>query len=272
MEEKEYNMAVVTKEKLKLIAPNGKDSILSDIEKYFDIHLNTYGVNTPLRVAHFISQCAHESDGFKTLQEYASGAGYEGRADLGNIHAGDGKRYKGRGMIQLTGRANYRTTGAAIGYDLENHPELALNPEVSVLTALHYWKSRKLNQFADADDILTITKRINGGTNGLESRKIYLTRAKKAFATINFDQASLVAKPQVTINNNDPFNIVMAKRGDNSNYVKDLQDMLIRKGSNIVADGDFGPATENAVKEFQKARNITVTGSIDTNTLAELMK
>ena len=94
----------------------------------------------------------------------------------------------------------------------------------------------------------------------------------KAFATINFDQASLVAKPQVTINNNDPFNIVMAKRGDNSNYVKDLQDMLIRKGSNIVADGDFGPATENAVKEFQKARNITVTGSIDTNTLAELMK
>lgn len=134
---------------------------------------------TPLRLAHFIAQIAHESDGFHTVTEYASGKAYEGRADLGNTHPGDGPRYKGRGLIQLTGRANYRHYGALAGLDLEGAPETAADlRHVTPLAAL-YWATRKLNDPADRDDITAITRAINGGLNGLASRRLYLIRAKK---------------------------------------------------------------------------------------------
>lgn len=136
---------------------------------------------TPTRAAHFIAQIAHESAGFMALLEYASGTAYEGRADLGNTQPGDGKRYKGRGVIQLTGRANYRRTGVYLGVDLEKQPDLAAVPAIAYQTAAFYWLDRNINAHADRDDILAVTKAINGGTNGLKHRTQLLKAAKAAF-------------------------------------------------------------------------------------------
>lgn len=165
---------------LKTIAKQSNQQIITDIAPYFTQYAEKYEVNTLLRMAHFLGQCAEESAGFKTLHEYASGAEYEGRKDLGNIYKGDGIRYKGAGLLQITGRYNYDKYGKSIGIDLVNNPQLAQQPMVAVLVAFTYWHDHNLNAYADKDDIVTITKRINGGTNGLSDRKIYVGRAKKA--------------------------------------------------------------------------------------------
>lgn len=144
-----------------------------------NVHFRTYGIlDTGLRLAHFMGQCAHESGGFRYMEEIASGADYEGRADLGNTQPGDGKRYKGRGPIQLTGRANYRAFGREVGIDFESHPEIVARPSIGLMAAVRYWNSRNLNAKADADDLMGITRAINGGTNGLEDRKVLTAKAK----------------------------------------------------------------------------------------------
>lgn len=144
-----------------------------------NVHFRTYGIlDTPLRMAHFMAQVAHESGGFRYMEEIASGQAYEGRADLGNTQAGDGKRYKGRGPIQLTGRANYRLFGRALGMDFESHPEIVAYPSIGLLAGCHFWQMHGLNELADADDVVAVTKRVNGGTNGLDDRKAYLAKAK----------------------------------------------------------------------------------------------
>jgi putative chitinase len=147
------------------------------------VHLKSTGIeDNPRRFAHFFAQLAHESGGFRYMEEIASGQAYEGRADLGNTQVGDGKRYKGRGPIQLTGRANYREYGRRLGIDLESFPDIAAIPSLGILTACTYWTVKGLNALADADDILTITKKINGGTNGLDDRKRRLIEVKALLA------------------------------------------------------------------------------------------
>lgn len=145
-------------------------------------HFADYGITTPLRIAHWIAQTCHESGNYRWMQEIwgptAAQRKYEGRADLGNVKPGDGKRYAGRGILQLTGRANYRTVGQRLGIDLEGNPELAADPAISVLIACDYWQSRNINPIADADDITRVTKKVNGGTNGIEDRMLRLRRAK----------------------------------------------------------------------------------------------
>lgn len=262
---------VITAELLKSIAsPKGKSIIIADVAKYLSKHMEEYGVDNYLRVCHFLAQATHECDGFNTLREYwgptSAQRRYEGRKDLGNVVKGDGKRYMGRGIFQITGRYNYRLYGNKLGIDLENNPELAENPETSVLIALEYWRTKGLSAIADKDDVVLITKRINGGTNGLFDRRQYLEKAKK-----------LVPQNIATVTASVPtetptLNIVMAKVGDGSDYVADLQNMLIRKGATIVADGKFGKKTQDAVSDFQKKSGIEVTGNIDTNTLAKLME
>lgn len=259
---------MITKEMLKAIAPNSKSEIIDPLVKYLDMYLPKYEVNSYLRICHFLAQAAHESASFRTLEEYASGSAYEGRKDLGNVNKGDGVRYKGRGIFQLTGRANYRDMGKKLNLDLENNPQLAATPEVSVLTALEYWKSRGLSTYADKDDVTTITKKINGGLNGFDDRKNYLAKAKTVIPkTISIPTP---VNPQIT-DAVTQVNVVVAKIGDNSPYVADLQNMLIRKGYKIAADGAFGPKTEVAVKDFQDKNGLTITGRIDTNTLNKLM-
>lgn len=112
------------------------------------------------------------------MEEIASGAAYEGRSDLGNTQADDGKRYKGRGPIQLTGRANYRRYGQYLGIDFENRPELPAIPTIGLHVACEFWKQNGLNGRAGNDDLLGITKAINGWTNGLDDRKAQLTKMK----------------------------------------------------------------------------------------------
>lgn len=160
-----------------------------------------YDINTPQRQAAFIGQCAHESANFTVLQENLNYSAkglmatwssrfpdmdtaerYErqpekiankvyARADMGNTDAGDGWKYRGRGIIQLTGKNNYHACGEAIGEDLVNNPDLLLDPKYACLSAGWFWNKRGLNTLADANDIETITKRINGGLNGLLDRQ-----------------------------------------------------------------------------------------------------
>lgn len=138
-----------------------------------------FGITTPLRMAHFLAQIAHESVEMKYTKEIASGKAYEGRKDLGNTQKGDGVKFKGRGLIQITGRANYAAYAKYCGYDVVAQPELLERLPGAVKSAMWYWQTHGLNELADKDKFLTITKRINGGTNGLESRQKYLERAKK---------------------------------------------------------------------------------------------
>jgi putative chitinase len=138
-------------------------------------------INTPLRTAHFLAQIAHESAELRYSEEIASGEAYEGRADLGNTQPGDGKRFKGRGLIQLTGRSNYKRYGNARGRDFttdETARLLATDPDLAVDVSCWFWVKYKLNALADADDVMAITKKINGGYNGLPDRKAKLARAK----------------------------------------------------------------------------------------------
>ena len=144
----------------------------------------SYGIDTTLRKAHFLGQVAHESDGFRTAREYASGAAYEGRLDLGNTRPGDGRRFRGRGLIQITGRANYRACSHHLFGDdrLLDSPELLEIPEWAARCSGWYWQSRRLNVWADLDDVRQVTRRINGGLNGLADRIRRTEQAKALFA------------------------------------------------------------------------------------------
>jgi putative chitinase len=170
-----------------------KDDVAALWQPYLNDMLPKRGINTKERLVAFLSQVGHESGGLFYTEEIASGAAYEGRKDLGNTQAGDGVRFKGRGVIQTTGRANYEAYKKKHGIDVISNPSLlgGKNAKVStpeqlrnsLTSALDYWESRKLNQYADKldlqkpitdpanlDTIKTITKKINGGYNGLADR------------------------------------------------------------------------------------------------------
>lgn len=125
-----------------------------------------------------MAQVCHESGGFRYTEELADGTAYEGRSDLGNTEPGDGARFKGRGYIQVTGRYSYMRLGQYVGRDLLSFPEQVALLPLSVESAGWFWKTRGLNALADADDIVAITRKVNGGLNGISSRSEYLHRAK----------------------------------------------------------------------------------------------
>jgi predicted chitinase len=131
-----------------------------------------HGITTQAEAAAFIAQVLHESVRLRYFEEIASGAAYEGRRDLGNTRRGDGKRFKGRGPIQLTGRANYRWAGQRLGLPLEQNPELAAGHEVGWRIAALYWQAHGLDRFANGTQagFDAITRTINGGYNGKASR------------------------------------------------------------------------------------------------------
>jgi putative chitinase len=130
----------------------------------------------------FLAQIGHESGQLLYVRELASGAAYECRADLGNTEPGDGIRYKGRGLIQITGRANYRDCGEALGLDLIAQPELLELPVNACRSAGWFWKTKGLNELADKGNFILITKRINGGTNGWSDRLALFNRAQQVLA------------------------------------------------------------------------------------------
>ena len=138
-----------------------------------------YGITTERRAAMAVAQWAHESAGFRTSQEYASGAAYEGRKDLGNTQRGDGVRFKGRGRIMITGRANYAAMAKALGLDLIHHPELLARSPHSEVASGQWWKDHGCNDLCDSDDFVGLTRRINGGLNGLSDRQLLYQRARQ---------------------------------------------------------------------------------------------
>ncbi len=148
----------------------------------------TYDINSPMREAAFLAQIAHESGELRFWEEIwgptAAQKRYEPPSDLakrlGNTQPGDGKRYKGRGPIQITGRFNYRKYGQLLQLDLEGNPDLASTTQIGFETACQYWKLNGLNELADIPDFTAITRKINGGLNGQASREKYYARAKQA--------------------------------------------------------------------------------------------
>jgi putative chitinase len=140
-----------------------------------------FGIDTPARQAAFLAQVGHESGQLRYVRELADGRGYENRADLGNTQSGDGPRFKGRGLIQITGRANYERCSLALFGDerLLQFPELLEDPTNACRSAGWFWKSHGLNELADAGNFLRITKVINGGTNGYADRSALYVKAKE---------------------------------------------------------------------------------------------
>jgi len=151
----------------------GSSSISGDTGKELLISaMNGAGITDPTERAAFMAQMSHESMGYTRLREMASGRAYEGRIkNLGNTEPGDGPRFKGRGFIQLTGRANYKEFGSRIGLDLENNPDWAADPKIAARVATEFWKARVKPRVKDFSNITASTKVINGGSNGLEDRQ-----------------------------------------------------------------------------------------------------
>lgn len=197
---------------IKELAPLARASVLEAFQSAASA-FDAAQVNTPLRQAHFLAQAAHETGGFSRLEE---GLNYSAkrilevfksvpsatlanrlannpealanyvyddahrRNKLGNTQPGDGWRYRGRGIFQLTGRANYEAMGKRAQLPLLIQPELAISSRYLLPIALSFWTSRGLNAFADEDDLVSITRRINGGENGLGDRAAWLARFKEA--------------------------------------------------------------------------------------------
>lgn len=193
---------MLTQDQLKEMIPN--NPYVAQWHKALDQLLPDYEINTPQRIAAFVAQCAHESANFMILtenlnyrwqslrkvfpkyfptdelaQEYASKPNkqeaianriYASRMGNGDEASGDGYRYRGRGLIQLTGKQNYSWFAASIEISVEEAAEYLQTFEGAAQSACWFWETNKLNQWADADDILTLTKKINGGTIGLEDR------------------------------------------------------------------------------------------------------
>lgn len=138
-----------------------------------------YEISTPLRQAHFLAQLIHESGSFNYVEEIDPGDYLEGRTDLGNTEPGDGPRYKGRGLIQITGRDNYAACGHDLGVDLLSHPMRLMDDDLACLSAGWFWSKNRLNEFADQDDVTRVSRTINGGFNGFEERQHYTAIAKE---------------------------------------------------------------------------------------------
>ena len=165
------------------IMPHAKSRVQDFLEP-LNAAMREFHINTPVRQAAFLAQIAHESGELRYVKEIASGAAYEGRKDLGNTQSGDGMRYKGRGLIQITGRNNYAECGKAMGVDLITNPELLETNDLACRSAAWFWASRGLNDLSDRGDFERITKRINGGYNGLKERQAYHARAKRALGVV----------------------------------------------------------------------------------------
>jgi putative chitinase len=165
------------------VEPRGKPWIVDGLADQMEYLAKVFEIDTPLRQQHFLAQCAHESDHFQTTREYASGRAYEGRRDLGNTQKGDGERFRGRGLIQLTGRANYTAAAKALGDELiEATPEVVEKFPLAATVSGWFWMRNAINKHADRDDVRAVTKVVNGGYNGLDSRQAALKNAKTAFA------------------------------------------------------------------------------------------
>ena len=164
--------AVMNLDQLQQIMPHAGERAAVFLDS-LNAAMEEFSINTPLRQAAFLAQIAHESGSLRYVKELATGSAYENRKDLGNIKAGDGPSFKGRGLIQITGRTNYENVGIALGLDCVNHPELLESRANACRSAAWWWKEHGLNELADVGEFCKITRRINGGYNGEAERLRY---------------------------------------------------------------------------------------------------
>lgn len=178
---------MITKQQIKNICPYAKDENLDKYLPHLNMLMDKYEINTPNRRRHFIAQIAHESSQFNSCAEKYNGTPkeyfkkYDNRKDLGNRFEGDGLKFKGRGLIQITGRFNYSCASIDIFKNdtLISKPEQVEQPALAVEVSCWFWKTKHLNSLADADEIKAITMKINGGLLGFNERQMFYNLAKK---------------------------------------------------------------------------------------------
>src|SRR5271170_8235252 len=255
--------------------------IIAEVGAVLAATLESFDITTRLRIAHFLGQTCEESAGYRTTEEFASGREYEGRRDLGNTQKGDGPRYKGRGLLQLTGRANYADYGKALGVDLVNNPTLAAQPALSLKIACEYWKRHNINADCDRDDAQSVTRQVNGGLNGLSDRIAFTQKAKTAVARLQAVQLSGAASggaaaPGAASGGASTAGAATGQtrpvlaRGSQGDAVVQLQNLLRDQNFAVAVDGDFGPGTEVAATRFQSENGLTADGIVGPQTWAAL--
>jgi putative chitinase len=257
--------------------------------------LPKYGITTARRVAHFVSQCAHESNNFRTLEEnlnYSAdalnrvfpryfGAGKRDAneyarnpekianyvymdefrvAKMGNVQPGDGWKFRGRGLKQLTGRDNYTRFGKSVDMTAEQAADYVATEKGAIESACWFWDTTKLNTIADTDDVVLMTKRINGGDIGLADRQQRYTRAMQILSGGAPIPAAAPAAASGGANLNETVRV-----GSRGETVRAVQAKL-----GLTADGVFGPGTERAVKAWQTANGLTADGIIGPKSLAKM--
>ena len=272
-----------------------------DADKWYQAMVDIfpkYDITTEARVAGFMAQCAHESNNFKALEENLNyrtetllkvfpryfGEGKQNAADyggkpekianyvymdanrsksgaLGNTQPGDGWRFRGRGLKQLTGRNNYTAFGKTVGMTAEEAADYVATPKGAIESACWFWNERKLNAVADAGDIVHMTKIINGGDIGLADRKQRWEHALKVLGG-NF----VPSAPAATATSSGSTSETL-KRGSSGPLVQKLQAAL-----GLATDGSFGPGTETALKAWQSKNGLTPDGVAGPKTLAKLLK
>jgi putative chitinase len=287
-------MSLITEAQLAAMIPTNKE--VGEWCAALNEMLPKYGITTDKRIASFVSQCAHESADFKILQENLNykeatllkvfpryfGPGKENAAEyagkpekianyvymdknrskggaLGNVKENDGWAMRGKGLKQVTGRANHEAFGKTIGMTAEEAAVYLLTKKGALESALWFWGSRNLNEVADTGDVTRLTKIINGGDIGLVDRQ---QRYAAAMAALGGKiSAAAPVNPQIT----DAVTQVLRK-GSKGALVKKLQAAL-----NVGADGDFGQGTENALKKWQARNGLTADGVAGPKTLAKLL-
>ena len=284
-----------TKDHLEPIIPNNKD-----VDEWYEALCNMlpkYGITTERRVAHFLSQCAHESANFKRLEEnlnYSAkalkavfgryfGSPPKRNADeyhrmpknianyvymdefrkykMGNVNEGDGWLFRGRGLKQLTGRDNYTKFGASVGMSAEEAADYVATEKGAVESACWFWDTNNLNEIADTDDVKRMTKKINGGSIGLADRQKRYTHAMEVLG---------MSAEMLDTEDDDIQEILddigVLRKGAKGDGVKIMQEAL-----GITADGDFGPGTERALKAWQEDNGLTPDGIAGPATFAKLL-
>jgi len=259
---------MLTDDELRQIMPNCPAQKRADYLPFIQQAMQEFDITSYLRETAFLAQLAHESAELRYMEEIASGAAYEGRADLGNTQPGDGKRYKGRGPIQLTGRANYSKYGQLLGLDLVNNPTVAATKEVGFRIAGQFWKLNGLNELADQQQFKTITKRINGGYNGLDDRIKYYERAKTVMSADN--SGTTAATGSTSTGQAPAYPGSPLRQGSTGAIVQAVQQRLRALGYSLSVDGNFGPGTASAVITFQQKHNLGNDGVVGPNTWAAL--
>ena len=262
--------------------------------------LPKYDITTPRRVAHFISQCAHESNNFNSLEENLNyseksllavfgryfGAGKRNAAEyarnpekianyvyqdefrskqgaMGNVNPGDGWLFRGRGLKQLTGRENYTNFGKSISMTAEQAAEYVATEKGAIESAAWFWNNKKLNPIADTDDVTKMTKIINGGNIGLADRQ---ERYSKAMHILGSPVTLKAVEDNDDNDDVDVSDIGVLRKGAKGDGVKMMQAAL-----GIAADGAFGPGTEKALKAWQTKNGLTADGIAGPMTLAKLL-